>query len=87
LGLGTALVRTGFDRLKEQGVEHVFVLGDPAYYSRFGFAPERRATPPFPIPDAWSEAWQSAPLVSDVPAPDGPISLPAPWMRPALWTP
>lgn len=87
LGLGTSLVRAGLDRLKDQGVEHVFVLGDPAYYGRFGFARERRATPPFPIPDAWSEAWQSAPLVPDAPMPDGPIAPPAPWMRPALWAP
>lgn len=87
LGLGSALVRAGFDRLKGQGVERILVLGDPAYYRRFGFAPERRATPPFAIPDAWSEAWQSAPLVPDAPMPEGPVSLPAPWMRAALWTP
>lgn len=87
MGLGSALVRAGFDRLRERGVGRVFVLGDPAYYARFGFAPERRATPPFPLPDAWSEAWQSAPLASDAPAPDGPVSLPAPWMTPALWAP
>ena len=87
LGLGSGLVRAGFERLKDRGVERVFVLGDPAWYGRFGFAPERRAKPPFPLPDAWSDAWQSAPLVSDAPVPEGPISLPEPWMRPALWSP
>lgn len=87
MGLGSALVRAGFDRLRDCGVERILVLGDPAFYGRFGFAPERRATPPFPIPDAWSEAWQSASLVPDAIMPVGPVRLPEPWMRPALWTP
>ena len=87
MGLGSALVRAGFKRLMGLGVERVFVLGDPAWYGRFGFATERRATPPFPLPDAWSDAWQSAPLFPDAPVPEGPISLPEPWMRPALWSP
>ena len=87
LGLGSGLVRAGLEPPKDRGVERVFVLGDPAWYGRFGFAPERRAKPPFPLPDAWLDAWQSAPLVSDAPVPEGPISLPEPWMRPALWSP
>ncbi len=38
-GIGTALARTGLERLKAQGVAEVVVLGDPAYYSRLGFRP------------------------------------------------
>ncbi len=37
-GVGAALVRAGLDRLRAQGETLAFVLGDPAYYARFGFA-------------------------------------------------
>ena len=36
-GIGSALVRDGRERLRQAGITHVFVLGDPAYYARFGF--------------------------------------------------
>jgi putative acetyltransferase len=36
-GLGSMLVRTGLDACRQRGVDAVFVVGDPAYYSRFGF--------------------------------------------------
>ena len=36
-GIGSAIVRDGLDRLKASGECLVFVLGDPAYYRRFGF--------------------------------------------------
>jgi putative acetyltransferase len=39
-GIGAALVRAGLDRLAAQGETLMFVLGDPAYYRRFGFATE-----------------------------------------------
>jgi len=35
--IGAELVRTGFDACREAGVGWVVVLGDPAYYARFGF--------------------------------------------------
>jgi putative acetyltransferase len=38
-GIGSALVRRGLRILAERGVPLVFLEGDPAYYSRFGFAP------------------------------------------------
>jgi putative acetyltransferase len=37
-GIGSALVRDGLTRMKDRGERLVFVLGDPAYYGRFGFA-------------------------------------------------
>jgi len=37
-GIAAALIQTGHARLAEQGGGLVFVLGDPAYYSRFGFS-------------------------------------------------
>jgi putative acetyltransferase len=36
-GIGRSLVEEGFKRAREQGWEAVFVLGDPGYYTRFGF--------------------------------------------------
>ena len=36
-GIAAALIETGIARAKEQGVAIVMVLGDPAYYRRFGF--------------------------------------------------
>jgi putative acetyltransferase len=37
-GIGAALVRAGLERLTAQGETLVFVMGNPAYYTRFGFA-------------------------------------------------
>jgi putative acetyltransferase len=36
-GIGSALVRQGLARCQERDVPAVVVLGDPAYYTRFGF--------------------------------------------------
>jgi len=37
-GVGSGLIRKGLKIAAEQGWECVFVLGDPAYYERFGFS-------------------------------------------------
>ncbi|GMG83491.1 N-acetyltransferase [Paralimibaculum aggregatum] len=37
-GIGAALVREGLDRASARGWNGVFVLGEPAYYARFGFS-------------------------------------------------
>ena len=36
-GIGSALIREGLDRARDEGWTAVFVLGDPTYYQRFGF--------------------------------------------------
>ncbi|MDQ3695792.1 MAG: N-acetyltransferase [Chloroflexota bacterium] len=36
-GIGRRLVHSGLARARDDGWEAVFVLGDPAYYQRFGF--------------------------------------------------
>jgi len=41
-GVGSALVREGLARCKQQGVAAVVVLGHPDYYPRFGFVPASR---------------------------------------------
>ncbi|MEM0921712.1 MAG: N-acetyltransferase [Pseudomonadota bacterium] len=84
-GLGSRLVQTGVERLREIGTRQIFVLGDPAYYRRFGFRPEKAVTPPCPIPKDWAPAWQSLTL-SDPIAP-GELQVPAPRLTPAYWAP
>ena len=37
-GIGSALIRAGHRRLIERGESLVFVLGHPAYYTRFGYS-------------------------------------------------
>ena len=86
-GYGSTLVRTGLDHLAATGIAQVFVLGDPRYYRRFGFAPDRTITPPCPIPDAWAEALQSLVLAQQPPLKAGTLFLPTPWRDPALWGP
>lgn len=39
LGIGTELVHAGLKLMEQAGVNLIVVLGDPAYYSRFGFQP------------------------------------------------
>jgi putative acetyltransferase len=38
-GIGSALIDAGLGMLGEEGVDYVFVAGDPDYYERFGFDP------------------------------------------------
>lgn len=38
-GIGAALVQAGLDGCRDDGVEWIVVLGEPAYYRRFGFRP------------------------------------------------
>lgn len=42
-GIGSALIRSGLDRARAAGWQGVFVLGEPAFYRRFGFDPELAA--------------------------------------------
>jgi putative acetyltransferase len=37
-GIGSALIRSGLEKAAAGGWESVFVLGEPAYYARFGFS-------------------------------------------------
>ena len=38
-GIGSKLVRAGFESCRTLGQDVVLVLGDPSYYPRFGFEP------------------------------------------------
>ncbi|MEW8987435.1 MAG: N-acetyltransferase [Bacillus sp. (in: firmicutes)] len=52
-GIGSALVSEGIKACKDLGYEHVFVLGHPNFYPRFGFTPASQfgIKAPFPVPD------------------------------------
>jgi predicted N-acetyltransferase YhbS len=58
-GIGGRLIEIGLRVLEESGVDLVFVLGYPDYYSRFGFRPAGvqglQAT--YPIPPQNADAW------------------------------
>lgn len=43
-GIGSKLIRYGLERLKALGAAGCVLLGDPAYYSRFGFASDSGLT-------------------------------------------
>jgi len=86
-GVGRALIRAGFDQLAQGNVRRVLVLGDPAYYGRFGFLPEESILPPYGLPATWTAAWQSIPLRAEVVRIAGRLRPPAAWLQAALWAP
>ena len=86
-GVGSAIVNAGLQRLGDIGVDAVFVLGDPAYYSRLGFVPDSQVQPPYPLPAEWYSAWQSLYLGDATPARTGKLAVPSQWLDPALWAP
>ena len=47
-GIGSKLVNQGLDRLRRLGARGCVLLGDPAYYSRFGFKHDPRLEYPGP---------------------------------------
>jgi putative acetyltransferase len=60
-GIGAELVRAGLDACRAAGAAFVVVLGEPAYYARFGFAPASR----WGLLDEYGggDAFQALPLV------------------------
>ncbi len=86
-GIGSAILRHGLLRMRRSGVCQVFVLGDPAYYQRIGFARELAVKPPYPLPAAWDGAWQSQTLGDPGMPGAGTLSVPKPWRSSALWAP
>lgn len=86
-GIGTALVRTGFQLLKDDfGISMVYVLGDPDYYGRFGFASDTDVAPPYPLPEEYLGAWQSLCLADERPVLTGKLLVPPPWQQEKLWS-
>ena len=87
-GLGSRLIEAGLARLTGQAVDLVFVLGDPQFYGRFGFAP---ASPlglaaPFPLPNAYADAWRVKTLQENLPGRfDARVTCCDALNRPELW--
>ena len=52
-GIGSKLVKEGFEQCRKLGHKIVVVVGHPDYYPRFGFASARAKglEAPFPVPD------------------------------------
>lgn len=84
-GIGGKLIRRGFDFMKENGVSEVYVLGDPAYYGRFGFQQCDHVSAPYNIPEEWASGWQFINLNDSDPSFQGRLSVPKPWRNPKLW--
>ncbi len=65
-GIAANLIREGLRRAREDGWKGVFVLGDPAYYGRFGFDVSLAAgfTSPYAGPHLMAVALQSDGLPS-----------------------
>jgi len=63
-GIGQALVHTGVTRLKSTGAAGCVVLGDPAFYTRFGF----EARPQLTFASAPAEYFLSLPFGPTVPS-------------------
>lgn len=85
-GIGGQLVRHGLEEMAREGADIALVLGDPAYYGRFGFKAEEEIDMPYPLPPDWAGAWQSLPLGPPGSAPRGTLAVPPPWQAPALWS-
>ena len=67
-GTGTGLVRAALQRLRELGASGCVLLGEPAYYGRFGF----RAVPGLVLPGVPPEYFQA--LAFDAPLPHGEVA-------------
>lgn len=54
-GVGTLLIKEAHLRASQLGYQTILVLGDPAYYSRFGYQPASQfgISAPFDVPDAY----------------------------------
>jgi putative acetyltransferase len=61
-GIGSELIKEGFVICRERGRVAVLVLGDPKYYSRFGFRAEPARRLMSPYSDA-GKNWMAAELV------------------------
>lgn len=63
-GIGASLMKAALSELQDQGAAGCVVLGDPAYYSRFGF----NAHAELVLPGVPHVYFQALPFCGDVPA-------------------
>ena len=62
-GIGSLLMRSAIAAMRDQGARGIVLLGDPAYYARFGFEHDPHLTYPGPPP----EYFQRLVLAGDAP--------------------
>jgi putative acetyltransferase len=62
-GIGSLLMHAALDRLRLLGAQGCVVLGDPAYYARFGFKPMAGLV----LPEVPPEYFQALPFGSSAP--------------------
>ena len=77
-GIGTAIVRHALEQAAAAHETLVVVLGDPAYYGRFGFRPAL----PMGLTGAWDafgDAWQALVLPGAPEPVPGEVVHPEPW--------
>ena len=85
-GVGSRLVEHGINTLTAQGVHHLLVYGDPAYYGRFGFDTDAatRFVPPFDL--EFPSGWQAMTLnPGKTITSDSRIICVVPLRNPELW--
>ena len=76
-GIGTALIKRGLAMAQASRWRAVFVLGDPAYYTRFGFSVEDAAKFDTPYPKDYTMARELVP--GALKAMDGALTYAAPF--------
>jgi len=74
-GVGSALCRAGLEAARAAGEDLVVVLGEPAYYARFGFAPAHLQEVTSPWPEV-GDALQTLALSPAGAAASGPARYP-----------
>jgi predicted N-acetyltransferase YhbS len=77
-GIGSALMRTTIDRATALGESTIVLLGDPAYYERFGFV--RADVLGIEPPEDWGRHFMVLPLIEG-PLPQGPFAYAEPFSR------
>lgn len=70
-GIGSALIEAGHELARQQGWDAIFVLGEPAYYRRFGYDPAAAAS--FDTPYA-GPYFMVLPLAGVLPKHDGQVT-------------
>lgn len=73
-GVGSELMHAAIDAARATGAAAIFLLGNPAYYRRFGFSAE--AAKPFASPYAGPH-FMALPLVNPLPATHGAVGYAA----------
>ncbi|HAV4457069.1 TPA: GNAT family N-acetyltransferase [Acinetobacter baumannii] len=64
IGVGSLLMNAALQKLKELGGKGCVLLGDPNYYSRFGF----KSYPDLNLPDVPNEYFQALSFINHIPS-------------------